>query len=143
VQAAFQHNQAMKSVSSNRAATGRGIATRFESGVVVAREARLHPRRSLGRIASISTLDASRDRTGSAYFVVVEGRTLDVGDGGLGLEVEDSLREGSRVLVDVELGEGRTLECRARVVWSAADANGAHFAGLSFDEPQPGLLNSL
>jgi hypothetical protein len=135
----------MKSVSSKSPAKGRekGIATRFESGVVVAREARTHPRRSLARVASISTLDASRDGAGSSYFIVTEGRTLDVGDGGLGLEVEDTLREGTRVLVDVELGEGRTLECRARVVWTSDDATGAHFAGLSFDEPQLGLVNSL
>src|SRR5262245_57078036 len=126
----------MKSVSSKSPVQGRekGIATRFESGVVVAREARRHPRRSVGRVASISTLDAAHDKSGSSYFVVTEARTLDVGDGGLGLELEDTLREGSRVLIDLELGEGRTLECRARVVWTAADASGAHFAGLSFEQ---------
>jgi hypothetical protein len=135
----------MKSVSSKPSpATTRGIATRFESGVVVAREARRHPRLSIARSVSISTLDASRDgATGAFYFLVSEGSTLDIGDGGLGLEVHDTLREGSRVLVDVELGEGRTLECRARVVWTAEDITGAHFAGLSFDEPQPGLVTSL
>jgi hypothetical protein len=134
----------MKSVSSKSSPTTlKGIATRFESGVVVAREARRHPRRAVGRVASISTLDASHDKSGSSYFVVTEGRTLDVGDGGLGLEVQDTLREGSRVLIDVELGDGRTLECRATVVWTSADATGAHFAGLSFEQPQPGLANSL
>jgi hypothetical protein len=136
----------MKSVSSKSSPTttrDKGIAVRFESGVVVAREARRHPRRSVGRVASISTLDPVHDGKGSSYFVVTEGRTLDVGDGGLGLEVEDTLREGSRVLIDVELGEGRTLECRARVVWTAADPSGAHFAGLSFEQPQPGLVDSF
>jgi hypothetical protein len=135
----------MKSVSSKSAALGqKAIATRYESGVVVAREARLHPRRSIGRTASISTLDAAHDSdSGSSYFLVTEGRTLDVGDGGLGLEVDSSLREGSRVLVDVELADGRLLECRARVVWSSSDAAGAHFAGVSFDEPQHGLVQTL
>src|SRR4051812_3199649 len=60
-------------------------STRFESGVVVAREARRHPRRRVVFSASIATLDAERDVEGATYFLVTPASTLDVGEGGLGL----------------------------------------------------------
>lgn len=134
----------MKSASKPVPGPSKAIATRFESGVVVAKEARLHPRRRAEFTAHVATLEAARDReTGAPFFLITEGRTLDVGDGGLGLEVQDAIAEGVRVLVDVELDGGRTLACHARVVWTSTDVAGAQFVGVCFDEPKPGLALSL
>jgi hypothetical protein len=117
--------------------------TRYESGVVVAREARRHPRRRVVFSASVATLDAERDGEGATYFLVTPASTLDVGEGGLGLQVETTIATGRRVLVDVHLEDGRTVECQARVAWTSSDTEGTQFVGVTFDSPLPGLMHSL
>jgi hypothetical protein len=111
---------------------------------VVAREARQHPRRQVACTASLATLEPERDAaTGAAYFLVTPASTLDVGDGGVGLQVESTLSEGRRVLVDLTLEDGRNFARAGRVAWTSRDAHGSHFVGLRFDEPWPDLVREF
>jgi hypothetical protein len=111
----------------------------FESGVVVARETRRHTRRDAARVAHIATLDAVQEGNGRPYFLVTQGSTFNVGDGGLGMRVDNAIECGTRVLVDLSLAGGQVVECSARVVWVSEDGEGTQFVGLSFGRERPGL----
>ncbi len=122
---------------------GEPIVADRESGIVVAREARRHPRRAALLVARVSTLKADLDpKTQASFYVLTEARTLDVGDAGAGLEVDDAVPEGRRVMVELDLPDGSTLTSRASVMWSAQDRD-AHYLGLRFDEPVPGLIDRV
>ncbi len=109
------------------------------SGVVIAREARRFPRKRIQLIARISSLQPEHDGEGAAYYVLSDARTLDVGDAGVGLEVDDGVPAGGRVLVEVEMADGSVLTRSATVMWTAEDAAQVSYLGLRFDEPIPGL----
>src|SRR5262245_19339951 len=103
----------------------RPMAVGAESGVVVAREARRHPRRQVACTASVATREPERDAsTGAPYFLVTPASTLDVGDGGMALRVESTITEGRRVLVDLTLDDGEILARAARVAWTSIDTQG-------------------
>jgi hypothetical protein len=111
------------------------------SGVIVARESRAHVRVRARIEARISTLDAVEDASGARYYVVAMGTTLDVADAGLGVEAESALAAGRRVIVELDLGDGLTVERSGRVVWHTQDSTGASFMGIVFDEVLTGLAS--
>lgn len=114
-----------------------------ESGIVVARESRRFPRRDALLVARVTTLKADLDpETQASFYVLTDARTLDVGDAGAGLEVDDAVPEGRRVMVELDLPDGSTLTCSASVMWSSNDKD-AHYLGLRFDEPVPGLIDRV
>ncbi len=120
----------------------RNVADR-ESGIVITRESRQHPRRAALLVARVSTLKADLDpKTQTSFYVLTDARTLDVGDAGAGLEVDDAVAEGGRVMVELDLPDGSTVTSRASVMWCAKD-RGAHYLGLRFDEPVPGLVDRV
>src|SRR5688500_9740186 len=92
------------------------------SGVVVASEARRHPRIKVALSASVTTLDAERDgATGASFFVVSPAETLDVGDGGMALQLESGISSGRRVVVELQLDGGESFARSARVAWTSRD----------------------
>jgi hypothetical protein len=110
------------------------------TGVVVACEARVHPRVRVQLDAIVSTLDpVQEDESGERYFVVTGAQTVDVADGGLGLTAESTLAAGGRVVVEVTLQDGLSVERSGRVMWSHRDALGAVSMGIAFDEDLLGL----
>lgn len=114
-----------------------------ESGIVIARESRKHPRRVALLVARVSTLKADLDpKTQASFYVLTDARTLDVGDAGVGLEIDDAVAEGRRVMVELDLPDGSTLTRQASVVWCAKDRD-AHYLGIRFDEPVTGLVDRV
>lgn len=93
--------------------------------------------------ARVSTLQGTIDADHQdPYFVLTEARTLDVGDAGAGLQVDDPMPEGKRVVVELELPDGDLVLRLARVMWSARDSK-SYYLGLRFEEPIPGLLERI
>ena len=114
-----------------------------ESGVVVAREARRHPRRAIALEARVSTLEADHDpNTQASFYILTDAQTLDVGEAGAGLRVDDDLPAGRRVMVELDLPDGSTVLTGASVMWSARDRD-EYYIGLRFDEAVPDLLKRL
>ncbi len=114
-----------------------------ESGIVVARESRRYARRPAFFAARLSTLKADLDpKTHASFYVLTEARTRDVGDAGLGLEVDDVVAEGQRVLIELDLPDGSILTTPASVMWCTHDRD-THYLGLCFDDPVPGLIERV
>lgn len=112
----------------------------LSTGVIVAREARNHPRVRVQLDAMVSTLDPlQEDGSGERYFVVTGAQTVDVADGGLGLTAESALEAGRRVIVEVTLRDGLSVERSGRVMWNHRDTAGAISMGIAFDEKLLGL----
>ncbi len=113
------------------------------SGVVVSRESRKHERRAVALRARVSTLEAVVDpKTRTSFHVLTEARTLDIGEAGAGLRVDDPVATGQRVMVEFAMPDGGVLSCRASVKWTAGDLD-SYYLGLSFDESVSGLLERL
>jgi hypothetical protein len=112
----------------------------LSTGVIVAREARHCPRVTVQLDALVSTLDACQEGdNGDRYFVVTDGRTVDVADGGLGLRAESALEKGRRVIVEMTMGDGLSVERSGRVMWTHREAAGGVTMGIAFDEKLLGL----
>lgn len=119
------------------------VADGRESGVVVSRESRKHARRVIELGARVSTLEAVVDpKTRDSFYVLTEARTLDIGEAGAGLKVDDPVATGQRVMVELELPDGSVLSCRASVRWTARDVD-SYYVGLCFDESVPDLPERL
>jgi hypothetical protein len=114
-----------------------------ESRIVIASESRKHPRRVALLVARVSTLQADLDpKTQASFYVLTDARTLDVSDAGVGLEIDDAVPEGRRVMVELDLPDGSTLTAQASVVWSAKDRD-VHYLGARFAEPVQGLVDRV
>lgn len=76
------------------------------------------------------------DQAGSP--VELPAQLVDIGEGGLGVEISMPLAAGSLVYVLGELASGgprKDVRTRARVSWCLAGLNGAYTVGLAFDDP--------
>ncbi|MBZ4395894.1 PilZ domain-containing protein [Myxococcus sp. XM-1-1-1] len=73
-------------------------------------------------------------------------RVLDASLGGVRIYSDDAYTEGSNLEVDLFLGDGTTLECRARVAWLRKlpkDAAAVYEVGLAFMDVPPEALERL
>jgi len=100
-----------------------------DTGVIAAREPRHRPRIRKELSAQLSTLDPNHD----ASYTLTSARTLDLADGGLGLAVDEPISVGQRVVVEIELVDGRWVERNGRVAWTSEDPSGSRFVGIQFD----------
>ena len=112
------------------------------SGVIVARESRVHPRVRVKLDARLSTVEAEQEGAGAPYFVLANATTLDVADAGIGLESDSPIEPGRRVVVEIDIGDGLTVERAGKVVWHSKEPGGASFMGIAFDEVLSGLALS-
>ncbi len=81
-------------------------------------DARRHLRTRIAIPARVATVDPDRDpRTGAAVFRIFDALTLDISDGGLSLSALEDLGSSRRVLVELELSDGHSVELAGRIVW--------------------------
>ena len=109
------------------------------------RESRRSRRRNVGLSARITALDPELDLdTGSRSYCVMPARTCDVSDGGLSLLSSAPITRGARVVVELDLPDGRVLAMNARVVWTHSHENAyrALRIGLELDTPHLGLAQA-
>jgi hypothetical protein len=113
---------------------------REASGVQTTRESRGQVRVAAQLKARVSTLDPTEEtRGGPHYYMLLSAVTMDVADGGLGLQADDCMARGQRVVVELELSNGESVECKGRVAWSGEDADGRSVLGISFEQELAGL----
>lgn len=78
----------------------------------------MHRRMNLRVPVRISTIDSARDpETGKAYFHTSEETCADVSSGGAFVLTPEALELGRRLLLEIELPNGASLQILARVVW--------------------------
>ena len=108
-------------------------------------ESRRSRRRNVGLSARITALDAELDLdTRDRIYSVATARTCDVSDGGLSLLSSAPITRGSRVVVELDLPDGRVVAMNARVVWIHSHEN-THRAlrlGVELDVPHLGLAQA-
>jgi hypothetical protein len=99
----------------------------------------------VGLSARLTALDAELDLdTGSRSYSVTTARTCDVSDAGLSLLSSAPIARGTRVVVELDLPDGRVLAMNARVVWTHVHEN-EHRAlriGVELDVPHLGLAQA-
>jgi hypothetical protein len=117
---------------------------REASGVVETHvvQQRAHARVPARLEVRVSTLDA-HEAFGERYFIVASAMTLDVADGGLGLISDSSLPRGRRVVVELDVHAGLTIERKGSVAWCYVDRLGQHRLGIRFEESLSGLGASV
>jgi hypothetical protein len=131
----MKRDQAGSNASSKQECTEREA-----SGIQMTRECRGQTRVPAQLKARVSTLDpVTESRDGPLYYMLLSAMTLDVADGGLGLTADDRVARGQRVLVELELANGESIECKGRVAWSGEDAEGRSVLGISFEQELAGL----
>ncbi len=108
---------------------------RPRSGVIMVREPRLSPRLCIRLTAQLSTLDGGD----SSHHTITNATTLDVADGGLKLLVERPMIEGQRVVIALDLKDGRRMVCKGRLAWTSEDPTGSRWVGVAFDAVLPGF----
>ena len=96
----------------------------------------------------ISTLDAETDPgTGSRYFRASQEICTDVSRGGVFVRTAEPLETGRRLLVELELPEGRAFEAIGRVAWTtkrlAEGESGKRGVGIQFLGSAPGQFTRL
>ena len=81
-------------------------------------DARRHARTRVALHARVASVDPDRNpRTGTAAFRIFEARTVDVSDGGFAISAFEDLGSGRRVLVELTLANGNSIELVGRIVW--------------------------
>ncbi len=81
-------------------------------------EARRHARTRIALTARVASVDPDRNpRTGAAVFRIFEALTVDISDGGLALSALEDLGSGRRVIIEIELPDGHSVELSGRIVW--------------------------
>lgn len=82
-------------------------------------ERRRYPRRVFAGRARISTIDPEIDRaTGRVFFRTAHETCADVSRGGLRLVDAEPFLNGHRLLVELTLPDGHTVDAVGRVAWS-------------------------
>jgi hypothetical protein len=109
-------------------------------------EARRFARRTVELTARLACLDAEHDpHTGLTSFRVMTVRTVNVSDGGLCIRAEQAVNCGRRVVLELDLPDGRTCDVAGRIVWLELleTTGGSARMGVEFSELSAGLLNTV
>jgi uncharacterized protein (TIGR02266 family) len=101
------------------------------------RRVQIHARRSLRWPVRVSAIEPEIDpATGSPCYTSIEESSVDLSEGGVFVPTEDTLTPGRRVLVEVDLPGGRTVQALGAVVWrraSHAARSGDRPAGMGIE----------
>jgi Tfp pilus assembly protein PilZ len=81
----------------------------------------------------ISTIDPETDVRGKAFFRSSEERCFDISRGGTFVMTPDPIEPGLRVLLELDIPGGSTVQTLARVVWKCAEGSGAKPAGVGVE----------
>jgi hypothetical protein len=82
-------------------------------------EQRRHPRLHVDAPIRISTIDPEVDPwTGRPFFRTCAERVADVSRGGARIQTHEPLAPGRRLLLEIDLPGGPTVEAIARVAWA-------------------------
>ena len=102
-------------------------------------ERRRYPRVLLQVPIRMSTIDPELDPwTGRPFFRTCEETIADLSRGGARVQSREPLAPGRRLLLELDLPDGRSFEAIARVAWArlepaeSDDADGAYGLGLEF-----------
>jgi hypothetical protein len=103
-------------------------------------ERRRYPRVLLQVPIRLSTIDPEIDPwTGRPFFRSCEETVADLSRGGARIQSREPLAPGRRLLLELDLPDGKTFEAIARVAWARVDPasgdsapNGAYGLGLEF-----------
>jgi len=103
-------------------------------------ERRRHPRIVLQVPIRLSTIDPELDPwTGRPFFRSCEETVADLSRGGARVQSREPLAPGRRLLLELDLPDGRSFEAIARVAWARLEAdtsndlsNGPYGLGLEF-----------
>lgn len=102
-----------------------------------------NPRVSVRLPARISTIDPETDPfTGKAFFRTCEETSANLSGGGVFVSMREAIPPGRRVLVELEMPGGRSVQTVGRVAWTrvAPDETSAEApAGTSTGSPEPGV----
>jgi hypothetical protein len=79
---------------------------------------RRHPRVALTLPVRLTSIDPERDLSGATFFRATRELCANVSAGGACLRTADPPRPGSRVLLELELPDGRAFETLGRIAWS-------------------------
>jgi len=101
---------------------------------------RRHPRVHLHVPIRLSTIDPELDPwTGRPFFRSCEETVADLSRGGARVQSREPLAPGRRLLLELDLPDGRSFEAIARVAWTRLEpaasngaAEGAYALGLEF-----------
>jgi hypothetical protein len=99
-------------------------------------ERRRYPRHAFSGSVRISTIDPEVDAaTGRAFFRTAQQACLDVSRGGMRLHSDEPLQPGRRLLLELDLPGGGSLEAIGRVAWSRVetDRNNQRWVGLGVE----------
>lgn len=81
-------------------------------------DARRYARTRIALPVRVASVDPDRNpRTGAAIFRTFQAETLDISEGGLSIRALEDLGSGRRVLVELELEDGQSIELAGRIVW--------------------------
>jgi Tfp pilus assembly protein PilZ len=109
-------------------------------------DARRFVRRRVELTARLACVDAERDpHTGEALFWMMTVRTVDVSDGGLCIRAEQLVDCGKRVILELDLPDGRTYDVAGRIVWQAPSGGDGRSSrmGVAFTVPSAGLVHAV
>lgn len=81
-------------------------------------EARRYARMRIALPARVASVDPDRNpRTGDTAFRFFEASTVDISDGGLAISAFEDLGSGRRVMIEISLPDGSSVELSGRIVW--------------------------
>ncbi|MBW2272453.1 MAG: PilZ domain-containing protein [Deltaproteobacteria bacterium] len=81
----------------------------------------------------LSTVDPETDSQGKAFFRSSEERCFDISRGGTFVMTSDPIEPGLRVLLELDIPGGSTVQTLARVVWKTVEAGGSRPAGIGVE----------
>jgi PilZ domain-containing protein len=97
-------------------------------------ELRRHPRVTVDLPIRLSTIDPEVDPwTGRPFFRSCEETVADVSRGGARVLSDEPLGAGRRILLEMDLPDGRLFEAIARVAWSRLDPGTSTTYGLGLE----------
>ncbi len=114
--------------------------------------AKQHSRRANVRIPiRISTIDPEKDpESGKLYFFTSEEFSANVSRGGAFVPTPERIDPGQRLLVEIDIPNGSSVQAIGRVVWkqisagqSGASPRKRSGIGIQFTNGRPDLLNEL
>jgi Tfp pilus assembly protein PilZ len=109
-------------------------------------ESRRFTRRRVELTARLACVDADKNpQTGEVLFWMMTVRTVDVSDGGLCIRAEQPVDCGRRVVIELDLPDGRIVDVAGRIVWLEPSGKDDHSSrmGVAFTVPSAGLVHAV
>jgi Tfp pilus assembly protein PilZ len=117
----------------------------------IARAKQVNKRLNVRIPVRISTIDPETDpRTGKLFFSTFDEFSANISRGGAFITTPEPIDPGCRVLVEIDIPNGSSIQAIGRVVWKRIAKPGADSSvpqrpgiGIQFTSGRPDLLNEL